>query len=55
VFGPIVNASIQCFLVYVKLTTDVAKATHTIITTILLKLNEIIIGDYLQQTEKHQA
>ncbi len=27
----------------------------TLITTIQLKLNEIIIGNYLQQKEKHQA
>jgi hypothetical protein len=35
--------------------TEVSNVIHTIITTIELKLNEIIIGHYLQQKEKHQA
>ncbi len=36
--------------------TEDSNAIHTIITTIQLKLNEIIIGNYLQQKKKkHQA
>jgi hypothetical protein len=39
-----------------KLITDDSKAKHTIITTIKLKVNEVIlIRNYLQQRKKHQA
>jgi hypothetical protein len=38
------------------LVSEDSKAIHTIITTILLKLNGIIvIGNYLQQRKKNQA
>jgi hypothetical protein len=44
------------FLVYIKFITEDPKAIHTIITTIQLKLNEIVlIANYLQQKKKHQA
>jgi hypothetical protein len=33
---------------------QVSNAIHTIITAIQLKLNETIIGNYLQQKERHQ-
>jgi len=42
-------------LVSVKFITEDSNAIHTIITTKSLKLNEIIIGNDLQQKEKHQA
>jgi len=46
----------QCFLFIIKFITEDYKAIHTIITTILSKLHEIIlIGKYLQQKKKHQA
>jgi hypothetical protein len=39
----------------VKFITGDSNAKHTIIITIQLKLNDFIIGNYLQNKEKHQA
>jgi hypothetical protein len=38
----------QCFSVKIKYISEVFKVIHRLITTISLKLNEIIIGNYLQ-------
>ncbi len=46
---------IKNFLAEIRSITEDTNTIHTIITTRLLKLNEIMIGNYLQKKAKNQA